>query len=416
MKELQIELIAVGDEILIGHTLDTNSHWIANLLSEAGLRLRWLSAVGDDANDMRHQIRRAWNRADVVLVTGGLGPTPDDLTRSAIAQFFDDELIERPDLLRMIYNRFEARGLKPPFGAEIMAQFPSRALPILNREGSAPGIHFSEEERDLFSMPGVPSEMREMMTDYVLPRLKQRSEGVYRYHLLKTIGIWESQLYEIIGETEALAPAQLAYLPSIDCGVTLRLSHAGAEEAAVTAELNRKVELLRSKIGQHIFCEDHRSIDEVLLEMLRERGEKLAVAESCTGGLICHRLVSIAGSSEVLDRGFVTYSNQSKIDLLGVKPESLAQHGAVSEQTAAEMAEGARRAAGVDHTVSVTGIAGPTGGTPEKPVGLVFVGYSGPRGTVVEHHRFNGSRDANRRRAASAAITLLWRQIKGFNS
>ncbi len=416
MKELQIELIAVGDEILIGHTLDTNSHWIANLLSEAGLRIRWMSAVGDDANDMRHLLRHAWNRADVVLITGGLGPTPDDITRPTLARFFDDELIERLDLRALIHDRFEARGLPLPYGCEIMAQFPSRAQPILNREGSAPGIHYSEEGRELFSMPGVPSEMREMMTEYVLPRLRQRAQGVYCFHLLKTIGIWESQLYQIIGETEALAPVQLAYLPSIDHGVTLRLSLAGTDEAAVKDELNRKVNLLRHKIAPHVFCEDTRSIDEVLLQMLRERGERLAAAESCTGGLLCHRLVSIPGSSDVLDRGFVTYSNQSKIDLLGVRAETLARWGAVSEETAAEMAEGARRAAGVEHALSVTGIAGPSGGTAEKPVGLVYVGYSGPGGAVVESRRFSGSRDANRRRSAAAALTLLWRQIKDLSA
>ncbi len=412
MKELQIELIAVGDEILIGHTLDTNSNWIASLLSESGLRLRWHSTVSDDASDIRHLIRHAWNRADAVIVTGGLGPTPDDITRPVIAQFFDDELIERQDLKELIAKRFAERGFDPPFAYDIMAQFPSRATPILNQQGSAPGIHYSENGKNLFAMPGVPSEMMEMMNNYVLPALQKETKSVYQFHLFRTAGIWESQLFEIIGESEALSPVGLAYLPSIDHGVTLRLSLAGKDASSVEKALTEKVDLIREKIKDFIFCEDKRTLEEVILQILERRGEKLALAESCTGGLIGAQLVGIPGSSAVFDRGFITYSNESKIEQLGVSPATIQTHGAVSQQTAMEMAAGARRVSGADHAISVTGVAGPTGGSETKPVGLIYIGYDGLKGNFAYPFKFSGNRNANRRRATHAALTLLWNQIK----
>ncbi len=318
MTELQIELISVGDEILIGQTLDTNAHWLANQLTESGYRLRWHSTIGDNESDMRHQFRRAWNRADVVIVTGGLGPTHDDITRPVLTNFFEDELVTRLDLAKRIEDRFTARGLTTPYGSERMAEFPSRAEPILNKEGSAPGIHFSEDNRDLFALPGVPVEMREMITNYVIPHLSKRRKGVFQYHIFRTAGIFESKLNELIGDPGLLEPVSLAYLPSIDHGVTLRLSLSGTDTAETNSILQSRVEKVRSMISDYVFTETEDCLAEVILDIMRNRKMKLAVAESCTGGLLSSNFVSVPGSSDVFERGFTTYSNESKTDLLGV--------------------------------------------------------------------------------------------------
>jgi len=411
LPELKIELITVGDEILIGHTLDSNSNWIAGRLSQHGLRLRWHSTVGDDASDLRHQIRRAWNRADIVILTGGLGPTHDDITRAVVARFFNDELVVRSDLAGMIAERFALRGMKPPPGCERLAEFPSRAEPILNAHGSAPGIHYQQDGKELFALPGVPVEMRGMVEDYVIPRITARRGETFRFRVFRTAGVGESNLSDLIGDPRRLEPVTLAFLPSIDHGVTIRISLTGSDEGDVEVELDRAAAIIRERVGEYVYTEDARTLEEVLLEQFRRRGWKLAVAESCTGGMICDRLVSIAGSSDVFERGFITYSNRAKVELLGVPADILEEHGAVSSETAAAMANGARERAGVDVALSVTGIAGPTGGTKDKPVGLVYAGFAGPSGTVAERYRFSGDRNTNRRRSAHAALNLLRRNL-----
>ncbi len=409
---MKIELITIGDEILLGHTLDTNSNWIASRLSECGFNLRWISIVGDNVSDMRHQLRRAWNRADVVLVTGGLGPTHDDITRPVIADFFNDELIARADLAEWIRDRFAQRGLKPPPGHELMSEFPSRAVPILNEHGCAPGIHYSLDDRELFAMPGVPSEMYGMLTETVLPILENRREKHYRFTLLKTAGAGESFLSEKIGDPNAFVPVHLAYLPSIDHGVTIRLSLSGSDVHEVDNILKKAEESIRSRISEFIYATGSTILEEVILNLLVEKKMRLTLAESCTGGLVTSRIVSVSGSSDAFERAFVTYSNESKIEVLGVDEEILANHGAVSSETAIAMAEGACQRANVDIAVSVTGIAGPTGGTDEKPVGLVYIAIADKRGTLVNRFRFAGDRDANRRRAAHAALVMLWQRLK----
>ncbi len=412
MTELQIELISVGDEILLGHTLDTNAHWIANQLANSGYRLRWHSTIGDNESDMRHQFRRAWNRADVVIITGGLGPTHDDKTRPVLAQFFNDELVTRLDLAKRIENRLAARKLKTPFGYERMAEFPTRAEPILNKEGSAPGIHYDEDSRELFALPGVPAEMQEMISNYVIPRLELKRKGVFQYHMFRTAGIFESQLDELIGDPDLLKPVNLAYLPSIDHGVTLRLSLSGSDSDETNSILTDRVKRIREVISDHIFTETDENLGEIILGIMRKNRMKLVIAESCTGGLLSNNLVCIPGSSDVFERGFTTYSNESKVELLGVDPKLIEKHGAVSGEVAAAMAKGARTRVGVDIAISVTGIAGPTGGTEEKPVGQIYFGLDDKNGTIIESHRFGGNRTTNRRRSVLTALTLLWRRLR----
>ena len=413
---MNIELITIGDEILLGHTLDINSHWIAQRLSDNGFRLRWHMTIGDNASDMRHVLRRALGRADVVILTGGLGPTEDDITRQVIARYFDDELIPRIDLEKTIRGRFSARGLSPPPGYEILAEFPSRAEPIPNAHGSAPGIHYCVDNSDLFALPGVPRELKGMFDNYVLPAIEAKRRDVFDFVLLKTTGIGESHLAEIIGDTGLLGDVSIAYLPSIGRGVSIRLSSSGNDREAVAAGMKNAAKHVRGLIDDYIFGTESDTLEAVILDIMRSRSLRLSLAESCTGGMICDRLIGVSGSSDVIDRGYVTYSNESKSELLSVDPSIIEQYGAVSHQVAAAMAEGARLKAGVDIAVSVTGIAGPTGGTAEKPVGLIYIGLADAERTDVQEYRFTGDRNSNRTRSAHAALTMLWRYLKQMKS
>ncbi len=412
MNEHKIELIAIGDEILIGHTLDINSNWIANQLSDNGFRLRWLSTVGDNASDLRHQIRRAWERADTVILTGGLGPTHDDITRPVVTRFFDDQLVIREDLKQMITDRFAERRMTPPPGYNVMAEFPRQAEPILNQHGSAPGIHYAKSGKNLFALPGVPIEMRGMVENYVLPLLNNNRLEVHRHHIFRTTGIGESHLSQLIGDPAEFDRVGLAYLPSIDHGVTIRLSIFGDDDSKVENILKSAAVKVRERIAKYIYTEDSRSLAEIIIDKLRSKNQRLAIAESCTGGMICSRIVSVSGSSDVFERGFITYSNEAKSGLLGIDPTIIEINGAVSSETAAAMAIGARQQASVDYGLSVTGIAGPTGGTEEKPVGLVFIGLCTPVRMITEQHIFSGNRDSNRRRSTQAALTLLWKNLQ----
>ena len=412
MSELKIELIAIGDEILIGHTLDTNSNWIATRLVEQGFPLRWISVIGDNASDLRHQLKRAWNRADLVLLTGGLGPTHDDITRPVITSFFEDKLETRDDITKTIQARFAARDSGPPPGYEILAEFPSRARVIPNNHGSAPGIHYSLDERDLIAMPGVPVEMRGMMDGYVLPLLEKRRDELYRFMIIRTAGIGESNLSHLIGDAEQFEPVKLAYLPSIDHGVTLRIYMSGRDETQIQDLLVQTEKTIHERAGDYIYATGKTDFEQVIMGMLESAGMKLALAESCTGGMIADRIVGIPGSSKVFDRGFVTYSNQAKIEMLGVNELILEKHGAVSAETAVAMAEGALKNSNADIAVSVTGIAGPTGDTADKPIGLTYIAVADERGNEVKHYQFIGDRDSNRRRSAFTALLLLWNRLK----
>ena len=415
MAEDKIELIVIADEVLYGNIRDSNSHWIAARLVENGLRLRWIEVVGDNSSDLRHQLRHTRNRADVVILTGGLGPTHDDITRTVIARFFEDELILREDLLARLRDRFQKRGMEMPAAAAVMAEFPSHAEPISNSNGAAPGIHYLVDGRELFALPGVPVEMRGMMDEYVIPRLITRRKGHFGFRLIRTTGRGETNLAELIGDPTILEPVKLAFLPSIDHGVLVRIAVQANSDGDVSEKLDSAEKVIRDRIGEFIYAIGDVSLEEAIVSRLKECGLWLAVAESCTGGLVASRLVAISGASEVFDRGFVTYTNRAKVEMLGVDEATIYLSGAVSEETAKAMAYAARVKAGVDIAVSITGIAGPTGATSEKPVGLVYIGLADARGTEAHRYQFTGDRESNQRRSAHAALNLLWHRIKAVN-
>lgn len=411
MSELKIELIAIGDELLMGHTLDSNSHWIARKLAESGMRLAGMRWSADEETVLLNHLANVWGQSDIVILCGGLGPTHDDVTRPILAKFFDDQLEHRSDLAGMLLDRFRRRGIDPSPGWEAMVTFPKGAAAIPNNAGAAPGIHYVRDGKQLFAAPGVPAEMKGMVEDYVLPRIKDLRRGVYRFRTIRTVGAGESRLSSMIGDPFGLLPARLAFLPGVETGVTLRLSLFGDDPLEVDRILDAAAESVRVKIREYIFAEGELRLEEAIVAAASQKGITLSAAESCTGGMITARIVNAPGASKVFDRGFVTYSNEAKSRMLGVRINTLKRFGAVSPETAVEMAEGALAVSGSTLAISVTGIAGPDGGTPAKPVGLVFIALASDSQTLVERHQFIGSRADNRERATLAALNLLWKGV-----
>lgn len=409
----RIELISIGDELLIGQTINTNAAWIGQELLEAGMNVNRVTTVGDDLEQITAALAEAEARADCILVTGGLGPTNDDITRKAVCDYFGVGLIRNEALLTHIRSLFQRRNLPMARVNEDQALVPETAQLIQNDRGTAPGYLFTPPGKRFYFMPGVPYEMQAMMRESVLPELRAgRTGAILLTHHIATIGIAESALYERIGDIAAIsALVRIAFLPS-PFGVRIRLNAMAEDEAQAQQKLVEAARLVRRNIQPFIYAERNITLEAALGEELVSRRERLAVAESCTGGLIANRITNIPGSSRFFERGIVSYSNAAKIALLGVPETLIVQHGAVSAAVAEAMAAGVRQISGTEHGLAVTGIAGPDGGTLEKPVGLVFVGYSGGRGTAVEEHRvISGDRLVNKERFAALALNLLRKNL-----
>ncbi len=409
---MRVEIISIGDELLIGQTINTNAGWMGEQLVNIGIHVDWVTTVGDSTARLTQAIQVAESRSDVVLITGGLGPTHDDVTKKVVSDYFAGKLVKNQQVLDMVKKRFAKRGYKMAQVNEDQALVPDNATVMLNTLGTAPGMIFRRAGKAFYVMPGVPSEMKGMMTKYILPQLKKQLDGkTIRIRTLMTTGIPESTLYERLDNlTEIEENAQLAFLPNL-YGVKLRLMAKGDSDAQAEQKVQRAENLVREKINRDIFADKEISLEETIADMLTARGETLAVAESCTGGLISNRLTNISGSSQFYERGVISYSNKAKMELLSVPEELLVKHGAVSEQVARAMAEGIRNLAGSDYGISVTGIAGPTGGTLEKPVGLVYIGYADEDGSMVIKQTFADDRIANKQRSAQAALNVLRKQL-----
>ncbi|MCB2211227.1 competence/damage-inducible protein A [bacterium] len=412
---MQSEILVIGDEILLGQTLDSNSNFIAQRLAEIGQPVHAITVLPDDKDVMLEAFRKAYHRSDVVLITGGLGPTHDDKTKSVIARFFDLPIIFRNDLMDHVREIYRKRQLSFNEVSREQAEFPEGATPIPNRFGTAPGIWVEREGRFYAAMPGVPAEMKAMMTDFIIPRLKKRSEGrdTTRFLSIHTFGIKESDLFEKLDNRKQIEEyADMAFLPSYK-GVRMRLTvHAKSLDAA--NELLRRAErLVREKVEPWIIgVGETFSVEEAVGNLLKERGWKLVTAESCTAGLLAKRLTDISGSTAWFERGWITYSNEAKMEEIGVPVEMLEQHGAVSAEVAEAMAEGALKRSHGNVALSITGIAGPTGGTEEKPVGLVYIGYADAVNVISKKHQFADDREVNRERSATAALMLLLDQFQ----
>jgi nicotinamide-nucleotide amidase len=412
---MRAEIISVGTELLLGQIIDTNAAYLAQQLAELGLDVYFKQTVGDNTARVRGAVRLALSRADVVLITGGLGPTEDDLTVESVAEELGRRLERRDEIAERIRQFFELRGRVPPETVYKQALIPSGARPIPNTRGTAPGVHIEHDGRELFLMPGVPFEMYGMMEDYVIPRLRERTGGlVIRSRVIRVTGEGESaveaRIKDLIGgNSPTIAPyAKLGE-------VHLRVTAKGAPED-VSRQLDAGEWKLRERLGDLIYGTNDETLEGVVGRLLADRSATLAVAESCTGGLIAKRLTDVPGSSAYFLEGVVAYSNDAKRDLLGVPSSVIEERGAVSAEVAEAMAQGIRERARSTFGLSVTGVAGPAGGTEAKPVGLVFLGFStaGRR----EHRRLNlgeaAGRAGIRALAAQAGLNYLrLRMLRG---
>jgi nicotinamide-nucleotide amidase len=410
--ELTVEIVTVGNEILTGMVVNANAAFIGERLTRIGYDVRWISSVGDDESSIMAALEIAFGRASVVVMTGGLGPTNDDVTAGAVASFLGTELVFRPEVMEKIETAFKRmKRVMAPSNRQ-QAFTPKDAELIDNPVGQAPGFVLSHEGRICFVLPGVPSEMRRMVEDSVVPRLLQMDRKAESCSLvLCTFGIPESELYQKLEEFPSQFPKiRLGFLPDVS-GVKIRLLVFGESSSWCEDHILRAEQFIRGRAGAWIYGKEEETLESVLGRILTERKITIAVAESCTGGLVCQKLTNVPGSSVYFNRGVVAYSNAAKTDLLRVPSKILKMHGAVSSETAATMAEGIRKLAGTDVGLSTTGIAGPSGGTPEKPVGLAYIGYADSRGTVTERHVFTRDRQWHKERSACAVLDLARRML-----
>jgi nicotinamide-nucleotide amidase len=409
MKLIKAEIIAIGDELLYGQIVDTNSHWISQELDLIGVKVVRKTTVGDNRDDILAAFAEAESRADVVLITGGLGPTQDDLTKPLLAEYFGCGIVEVPEAVEAVTAFFKQRGREITPLNILQGHLPSCCTYVPNEVGTAPGMWFEKNGTYWMSMPGVPHEMKKLMTDFVLPKLPSLSELPVIYHkVIKTVGIGESWLADLIQPWENALPKhiRLAYLPSLG-QVRLRLTAFGMDRPILEREVDAQIQLVLPSIEDYVYGYDEETLESAIGKLLKKSGKTLALAESCTGGYISHLVTSIPGSSAYFNGSVVPYHNQFKENVLGVKDETLAGHGAVSEETVLEMAAGVRRMFGSDFGLSSSGVAGPDGGTDEKPVGTVWIACAGEGFAVAKKLQLSHDRMLNIQLTGVAVLNLL---------
>ncbi len=404
---MKIEIITTGDEIMSGLTLDTNFRWAADKLTSLGFDLRFHTSLGDDEEDIMLSFKTASMRAQAVIVSGGLGPTPDDLTANVASTFFGVPLELNNEALEMIENRFKEQGRTLLDINRKQAYIPRGSKVLKNFWGTAPGFQYEKEGVVFFFLPGVPKEFKEMLESYVVPELERRAVGrkKYEFRLVRTFGLRESEVAERLKgvERDRLTIGYRAHFPEIH----LRLSAFGDTELEAKKIMTDVLEEIKLRLGEYVFSTEGETLEEVVGKLLSQKSLTLALAESCTGGLVANRITNVPGSSNYFDRGVVSYSNESKIEILGVPGELIERFGAVSEEVVRAMADGVRKLAHTDFGLAISGIAGPGGGTPEKPVGTVCIGLS-PKNkeTVSRTLRFTGSREEIK--LISSEVALDW--------
>lgn len=409
------EIITIGDEILIGQIVDTNSAWIGEQFNLSGIEIYQITSVHDDHDHILRALKNAEGRVDLVIITGGLGPTKDDITKTALSDYFNGKLVFHEPTFQNIKSRFEKRGIDLNKLNRDQALVVDNCTVIPNGAGTAPCMWFERDNTIFVSLPGVPFEMKHIISNEILPRLVNSGKTKAIYHkTVLTQGVPESMLAMKIEEWEDALPEniKLAYLPN-PMSVRLRLSALGTDKKQLENQVEEEIEKLRKIIPEHIFGYNEETMAEVIGNLLKERGKELAVAESCTGGYISHLITSVSGSSEYYNGSVTAYSNQVKENILKVKKESLEKFGAVSEQVAKEMALGVKQLLNTDYAVSTTGIAGPTGGTDEKPVGTIWIAVAGLNKVVAFKFQFGDNRERNIIRSSQTALQLLRRVILG---
>jgi nicotinamide-nucleotide amidase len=409
MKTILAELLTIGDEILYGQIVDTNSQWMSVELSNAGIKVIRKTTVGDQEAEILTAFAEAEKRADIVLITGGLGPTNDDLTKPCLAKYFNCEVKIHEEALAEVTEFFTSRGRELTEINRQQAALPVCCEKVTNVLGTAPGMWFERNGKVFVSMPGVPHEMKRMMTDLVVPKLKKTFQTPAIYHkVIRTVGIGESFLAQKIVEWENALPPhiKLAYLPSLG-EVKLRLTGIGNTTEELEKETELLTEKLRDRVGQFIYGYGEEPLEVAIGKKLLDKKLTIAIAESCTGGYLSHLVTSVAGSSSYFLGSIIPYDYAIKMRQLGVKPETLEQYGAVSEETIREMANLVRAKFNTDIGVATSGIAGPGGATPEKPVGTVWIAYSDKHQTVTRKLQLSKERLLNIKMASIAVLNLV---------
>lgn len=414
MKLIKAEILAIGDELLYGQTMDTNSHFISGELDKIGIKVVRRTTVGDVEGEILQAFAEAEARADVVIITGGLGPTKDDLTKPCLAKYFNCGIRIHPEALLEVTEFFRQRGRELTELNRQQAALPECCEKITNPFGTAPGMWFDQRDKIFVSMPGVPYEMRHMVDEQVIPRLKKKFKmPVIVHQMIRTAGIGESFLAEKIAPWEESLPPhiRLAYLPG-EGGVKLRLTAIGDDRVAIGKELESLREAIVPLAGQFIFGWTEDPLEVVVGSHLTELKLTLSVAESCTGGYLSHLITSVPGSSAYFLGSVVAYASSVKTVELGVRPKTLQQYGAVSEQTIREMAAGVRERFGTDIGVATSGVAGPGGGTPEKPVGTVWIAYADQQEVIAKKLQLSQDRIVNIKLTATAVLNLIRQHVK----
>jgi nicotinamide-nucleotide amidase len=404
MQAVNAEIIAIGDELLYGQIMDTNSHWISQELDAVGVRVVRKTTVGDNRTDILTAFEEASKRADLILITGGLGPTQDDLTKPLLAEFFGCEIVEVPEAVAAVSAYFTRRGREMTLLNTLQGHLPTCCTYVPNEVGTAPGMWFEQKGCYWMSMPGVPHEMKKLVKDFVLPKLSQVFELPVIYHkLIKTAGIGESWLADLIKDWENALPThiRLAYLPSLG-HVKLRLTAFGTNKEQLQQEVAAQIQILLPQIEKYVYGYDEETLETALGKLLKNAGKTIALAESCSGGYVSHLI-----SSAYFQGAVVPYHNAFKERILGVKSETLSSHGAVSEATVAEMAEGVRKLFNADYGLASSGIAGPDGGTADKPVGTVWIGCAGPEGVETRKLQLTQDRMLNIQLTGVAVLNLF---------
>lgn len=415
MNKVTAEILTIGDEILFGQIVDTNGSWIGEALSNAGIKVIRKTTVGDLESDILSAFAEAEKRANIILITGGLGPTSDDLTKPCLAKYFDCGMRINEEALAEVTEFFRIRGRELTGINRLQASLPECCEKITNKMGTAPGMWFEREGKVFVSMPGVPHEMKNMMLDLIIPKLLKKFKTPFIHHtLIRTVGIGESFLAEKISSWEKSLPPhiRLAYLPGFG-EVKLRLTTMGTDEELIKREMEGLLEKIKPLAGEYIYGVGADPLEVALGNILRDKKLTVSAAESCTGGYLSHLITSVPGSSDYFSGSMIPYANEIKMSQLGVRPETLEQFGAVSEPVIKEMADLVRVKFGTDIGVATSGIAGPGGATPEKPVGTVWIACSHKGHITTRKLQLSKDRLINIKIASIAALNLIRISLNG---
>lgn len=413
---MKAEIIATGTEILLGQTLNTSAHYITGKLSELGIEVDYHTTVGDNKERLRYIIRQGLERSDLLVITGGTGPTRDDLSKNLVAEILGLEMVLDQNSLARIEEFFNQRGSKVPEWEKKQAYFPQGAQILPNPNGTAPGAILEKEEKYIILLPGPPSEMEPIFQEHVYPFLAKKvpdDSTRMNVRVIKVIGLSEGELEEKLASLLDSSEPSMTLL-SKHSEMHIRLILRSKDEKKAKEKLDKAEKAIREILGDKVYGTDEDTMVGLVSEGLKEYGLTLATAESCTGGMLGEILTQIPGSSEYYLGGVISYSNDLKAGFLGVQQETLEKHGAVSEETALEMARGVREQAKADLGVSITGIAGPGGGSPEKPVGLVYIGLATQQGVEARKFQFHGNRDSIRQLSVQAALDWIRRYMSKY--